>query len=67
MGNLGMINKMRVSIGVGGTPKTGIWAYVSGTEFCGCSGIRPVKIALNNAAVDTRNVIDLGKYQTKAY
>lgn len=58
--NLYRINIMKAEIGKGGTLETGIWTYVSGTEWIDNGNLKPVKVAYKNAADDLREVIPLG-------
>lgn len=58
--NLYLINQMRTQIGKGGTKETGIWTYVSGSDYVDSPEANPVKIAFKNASEDIRKVINLG-------
>ncbi len=59
--NLYLINRMKAEIGKGGTKETGIWTYVSGTEYVDAPDAQPVKIAFKNASEDIRQVVTLGE------
>lgn len=58
--NLFKINQMRTEIGWGGSQDTGVWTYVSGSEFdIDTPTAKPVKVAFATATEDMRKVIDL--------
>lgn len=58
--NLHIINEMRAKIGWGGTPETGYWTYVRGTEIdIDTMAAKPVRVAYKNAADDIRQVVPL--------
>lgn len=60
--NLFLINQMRAQVGWGGTPETGTWTYVLGSEWdSDTQKAKPIKIAFNNATSDLRKVVDLGQ------
>ena len=57
--NLYLINRMKAEIGQGGTKETGIWTYVSGTEYADKPDAKPIKIAFSKATEDIRKVVSL--------
>lgn len=59
--NLQRINQMRAKIDRGGTKETGIWTYVSGSEYTDTPDAKPIKVAFKSAAEDLRKVIPLGQ------
>lgn len=59
--NLFLINRMKAEIGKGGTLETGIWTYVSGTEYTDIPEAKPVRVAFKKSAEDMRAVIPLGE------
>lgn len=59
--NLLELNRLRALAGKGGTLETGLWTYVSGSEWVDSEELKPIKVAFKNAADDIRAVIPLGQ------
>lgn len=59
--NLFLINRMRSEINQGGTKETGIWTYVSGSEYVDTPDAKPIKVAFSKASEDIRKAINLGQ------
>lgn len=63
--NLHKINQWKAEIGQGGTKETGIWTYVSGSEYVDTSDAKPIKVAFKNATEGLKGIVPLGQISTE--